>query len=486
MNDNEPMKYNHWIYGKCNNDSDIKGISNLVNQELYEQALCIRKYYNKEKDEYYDTDNVNFRWPSVDKGCSHPNRTFYGIIVEKCRNITARKKAGFEDCNSEEEIDKYIFNSSIIIQLIDYYPDVLNYKSPFEKYFYALTNGLYRDSITVNHLNFNPALMTTHNGIFFDNIIEEHSFIFIQNEKVTFEDKVITKNYGIDSPKKTGIVVCWYFWMLNSMEYFERNYKRLQDILGDIGGLSSIVLFFVEILNFILSNYTILLDSNEMINIISDENIKLNQKINIFNKNNEAFQQNYNNNSQNNKLKSSNHQRFISENDEYLYNKNFIINNNKEDYKSDKSKKYILFKKNNINKILNIYTRDDLKLNNIKKRNKKNSVKINIEKNIENYTSGNELRRNNEINNINLMNNSNKVSKEKENHYLKKINFSFFKYLEFLICCGKKNKKFSFYEDLRTKIISEENLTRIYFQVYNLLKNKIDYRDIYKILKKIN
>ena len=61
---------------------------------LYDQALCIRKYYNKEKDTYYETNDDNFRWPSVDKGCSHPNRTFYGVILEKCRNITARKRAG--------------------------------------------------------------------------------------------------------------------------------------------------------------------------------------------------------------------------------------------------------------------------------------------------------------------------------------------------------------------------------------------------------
>ena len=33
------------IYGYCNNDTDTKGVAHLINHELYEQALCIRKYY---------------------------------------------------------------------------------------------------------------------------------------------------------------------------------------------------------------------------------------------------------------------------------------------------------------------------------------------------------------------------------------------------------------------------------------------------------
>ena len=48
---NDPMQFNHWIYGKCN-DSDTKGISYLINHNLYEEALCIRKYYDLKTDSY--------------------------------------------------------------------------------------------------------------------------------------------------------------------------------------------------------------------------------------------------------------------------------------------------------------------------------------------------------------------------------------------------------------------------------------------------
>ena len=78
-------QYNHWLYGKCNNDS-INGIEYLIEMDYFNESACIRKYYNKEEKKYYNTNEKGFIWPSIDKGISHPNRTFYGIIVEQCRN----------------------------------------------------------------------------------------------------------------------------------------------------------------------------------------------------------------------------------------------------------------------------------------------------------------------------------------------------------------------------------------------------------------
>ncbi len=100
---NDPMQFNHWIYGKCNSDSDTKGISYLINHNLYKEALCIRKYYDLKTDSYYETGDKNFRLPRADKGCSHPDRTFYGVILEKCKNNTARKRAGFGVCRNPEK-----------------------------------------------------------------------------------------------------------------------------------------------------------------------------------------------------------------------------------------------------------------------------------------------------------------------------------------------------------------------------------------------
>ena len=68
--------------------------------------------------------------------------------------------------------------------------------------------------------------------------------------------------------------------------------------------------------------------------------------------------------------------------------------------------------------------------------------------------------------------------KEKQNKIAnepnEKQNFNWFSYLKYMVLCGKNNPKISFYEDFRTKLISEENIIQNYIDIYNLLEvNKI-------------
>ena len=118
---------------------------------------------------------------------------------------------------------------------MDQYADVLNYHTPFIKYLYKLTNAFFSDTFTINHLNFNPAIVKSHNGIFIDNILEERSYQYILNEKVN-----INKN-------NTNIIASCYFWMQNTMQYYERNYEKFQDLLSEIGGLSSFIFLFAKL-----------------------------------------------------------------------------------------------------------------------------------------------------------------------------------------------------------------------------------------------
>ena len=175
--------YNHWLYGKCNNDSDTKGISYLINFDKFTESACIRKYYNKDDKKYYETTDKNFRWPIILKGCSHPDRTFYGIVMEKCRNDSLRVNLENKYCRSDSEINEYIARSSITFQLIDHYADVLNYNDPFTKYFYSVTNGLFSESYTTNHLNFNPAIMKTRSGTMKETTDEKYAYFLIKMKR---------------------------------------------------------------------------------------------------------------------------------------------------------------------------------------------------------------------------------------------------------------------------------------------------------------
>ena len=179
-------KIPHWLYGICNNNTDTKDIGYLITLETYSNCACIRKYYNPNTKEYYDTNSNNFVWPSLEHGMSNQNYVYYGIIVEKCKEDNLRRKSGLQSCKSNDIIDSYIYSHIILLYFIDHYSDVLNYKNPFKKYLYSVSNMFFPNSYTVNNLNFNPAIIKTHNGIVIDNIVEELSHLFNQNEKKNY------------------------------------------------------------------------------------------------------------------------------------------------------------------------------------------------------------------------------------------------------------------------------------------------------------
>ena len=264
---NDLSKYNHWLYGYCNNSTDIIGINDLVKFDHFTESACIRKYYNKDDNKYYNTDENGFKWPNILHGCSHPNRTFYGIVVEKCRNTSLKYLSDGSYCKPKEDIVNYIKKSSISFQIIDQYTDILNYTTPYRKYFYSISNGLFEESYTTNHLNLNPTTVISDEGNFFEVKKVTLSYFFELNEKVTA------------SSNSTGIYVGFYFWMQNRMQYYERAYEKVQDVFSALGGLCKTLMAIGEIINLIVNKYIKLFDTQIYMNEI--ENSKIYDK-NIF------------------------------------------------------------------------------------------------------------------------------------------------------------------------------------------------------------
>jgi len=210
----------------------------------------------------------------IHHGMSHPDANMYGVIIEKCRNDTLRKLSGARICKTPEYIEEYVYSSYVRFMLIDNYADVLNYEQPFTKYLYAFTNGIFPGTYTINNLNFVPALIKTDNGIFFDHIYEEHSYFYTSNEKAISVQDLLLKDAqgnpildenGNHVKKDTGIIIAFYFWMQNRLQFYQRNYKKFQDVLGDIGGLSSIVLTSATVINLLFTDFNTLLDTEELL-----------------------------------------------------------------------------------------------------------------------------------------------------------------------------------------------------------------------------
>ena len=456
------VKYkDHWIYGKCNNDTDTEGIGYLIDQDYYTESACIRKYYNKDEKKYYETGEEGFRWPVLLKGCSNPARTYYGIIIEKCANSDQfLKDNGGTECKSNDEANDYLKGVSLNFQIIDHYADMLNYDMPFTKYFYEVTSAISNQSFIIQHLNFNPASMLTHNGYFFDNQVEEKAYFFIHNEKQTDEDKI------------NGCIIGIYFWMQNTLQYYERTYDRIQDILSDIGGISSIVLTIAGILNLLIHNFIVILDTEDFALNTEQENYdsrELSRRPTIFKKANEvmypprrpyqARKQAYGKDPQ--QQQSSNYQRLMKD------GVDIYPNMNSRDEKSEQFK--------------NLY----VKRNNLVNRNKEGSKDSSYQQgnsggysgygggkghsNRGNYRQGGD--------NYNTMarnlkdENTTEKKDDFENRPLEKQNFNWCKFLGYLICCGRTDQKMKYYEEFRAKLISEDNIIQNYLDTYKLLKH---------------
>jgi len=82
---------------------------------------------------------------------------------------------------------------------------------------------LNKERYSINHINLNPSSIITNNGIIFDHITEELSFIFDRNDAFT------------EKSNENNIYMIYIFWMKNRMQCYKRIYKKIQDVISDIG-----------------------------------------------------------------------------------------------------------------------------------------------------------------------------------------------------------------------------------------------------------
>jgi len=450
------LNFDYWLYGPCNFDSDVEGITDIVNFTILNNSACIRTFYNKDRNQFYNVGQDGFKWPVVSKGTSNPLSTFYGLIVQRCDYAPKIIKDKFPECKDSAYIDAYISRMSLKYQIVDHYADMLNYKTPFIKYFYEVTSAVSDQQFIVNHLNFNPANMLTHNGILFDNIVEEHSYFFTQNEKHTMDQGVLLQQ----NRTTHGCLIGVYFWMQNTLQQYERHYDRFQDLLSDIGGISSIITTIAFYLNLLVNPYVTLIDTKDLIISRDQANYgdkkKMKRKPTIFKGINQA--ENHppkkQSSSQQKQQKQQKQQRSGEQ--------------NLEDYKNDD---------------VNIYkfplrSKDDGNMNvsheseniNLKNKGKKS---LNDEKKLDetNSEAGDNQSNNTYIEENNMEEPQNNKG-NKESSSSKKKEFNWCKYIWYLITCGTSNKTIKYYEEIRENLISEENIIQIYLDVYGLLKQK--------------
>ena len=272
----------HWLYGLCNNETDTEGISYIINQEFFTKSACIRKYFDSSKQEYYETNDSNFRWPRMAHGTYNSNKEFYVVFMEKCeqRTLNLILGEGYQCKNLKEKEDYYFNHGAVHFYFIDHYVDILNYKYPNRNYFYKIENKLEKDSYFVNHLNFNPSIIQSYNGLIMENIEEDLFYIYDKNEVITTSTDSQSGSYkemeseeenkeNEEENNSDNIYMAYYLWLGNRMQDYIRSYKKIQDVLSDIGGISQVIFVVAGIINNFYNNYIILIDTKELLSSYS-------------------------------------------------------------------------------------------------------------------------------------------------------------------------------------------------------------------------
>ena len=412
LKDNNLSHYNHWLYGKCNSIKDIEGITNIIQYDFFERSACIRKYFNKEEQKYYDIEDPKFRWPVIAHGTANKDVKLYNIIAEKCEESTLNLILGEgHQCANISEFQSSLNNNffgELFIYIINHSVDISNYTNPYKKYIEMVGNVLFSNYYSVNHLNFNPSIIRTYNGLIFDKFNEEYAPIYERHEEYSFDKE------------KTNIYSIFVIWLKNNLYKNERSYKKLQDIISSVGGIYQSITIIAAYINAIYNKFIVLSDTEVLLNSIIQSEKLCNE-----NKKNEHK------NKKIPKLKELSNDKIKNDVTKNLKKEEFYAEKSNKNKKIEKDKK----------------VKDSSYMNNNLFVNKEN---INISSEKLNYKD---------------------ITKFKYIDTTKKIELTnFLDYLIFLITCRKKKQYFNFYREFRMKIISEEHLIRNHLNIYNLLK----------------
>jgi hypothetical protein len=255
---------NYWVYGECDKVKD-KELDNLIIYDFYENSACIKEYYDIETKHFYKIGDPNFVWPYIAHGTFHDNNMVYSIFIQKCSNDTiGHSLHDASVCKSESEIESFFSRgNTLVMQLyfVNNYINVLNYSNPNHKFIYRIETQLYSKKYTTNHININPTLVKTHNGLIMDNIKNDLAYAFDRND-VYIEDS-----------KEQDLYLAYIFYLKNIMNSYERIYKRVQEVASSIGGLYQVFAIIAIILNYLYNQFIVLLDTELLINSsINSEN----------------------------------------------------------------------------------------------------------------------------------------------------------------------------------------------------------------------
>ena len=136
-----------------------------------------------------------------------------------------------------------------VINMLTQEVDVSNFKEPIinDLFQVRFTFSPGSNTFSLSNLNFQPLRVVSFSNFFFNYRYEDYSYYFEQND---------IKNFETTFPVYTA----YKFWMHNNVYIYERNYKKFQNFMVEIGGIIKSVVTVAKILNYIFCEYQTLID----------------------------------------------------------------------------------------------------------------------------------------------------------------------------------------------------------------------------------
>ena len=269
INNRNLNNFNHWLYGPCDNESDIQNINTLANEKNFSKYACIKKYYDLNEKKYIDINESNFRWPGIEHGTKNFSNKFYSIIIEKCEENTLNEI--YNDnrkCKKNMDFEEIKNYGNINFYFIDQQVDEENHFMPIKQYYNRIENKLSKDSYCINNIYLNPIiLLTYYNGIFKNNMILNYTQTLDRSDI-----NILSQN------KEKEIYMGYYIWLNKRGNFYSREYMTLTDVISNIGGISNVIISFFIFINKIFNKYAILSDSKDLFSIY-EKSVKKCQKM---------------------------------------------------------------------------------------------------------------------------------------------------------------------------------------------------------------
>ena len=249
-------KVDHWAYDTCKEGIDNKNLDSNLFQSInnFEEAACLKYYYNSKEKKYFGVEEKGFIWPYLAHGTAQKNNVFLHTSIQKCTNDSTMNEL-FGDCPPKEEIDEYTTKIvAIFLYLLDNQVDPTNYRNPLQKYMQSVSSGMgSAQSFEESYIFYSPLKVRTKENSIFGEDKDLESLFFDSSLKSS-----------APNDEKYFKYTRFTHFVQNNVQIYERRYDDFFEVISHIGGIMQCLFNVLYWLNYFYNRYIIIDDTNRL------------------------------------------------------------------------------------------------------------------------------------------------------------------------------------------------------------------------------